>query len=733
MLQHPSWANLLHVLVGLCILVLIPILPAQAQTWTRPELEHSRRVEALIGELRTAEKIDLLLADSPGVPRLDIPPYHWWNEALHGVARNGRATVFPQAINLGATFDPALVRRVGEAISTEARAKFNLARRQGNRGQYAGLTFWSPNVNIFRDLRWGRGQETYGEDPLLTGSIGSAFVRGLQGDHPQYLKAAAAAKHFAVHSGPEAGRSSFNAEVRPIDLSQTYLPAFETLVKEADVEGVMCAYNRINGVPACADTDLLRDTLRGAWDFDGYVVSDCGAIGNIHGYHGYADSPEQAAALALKAGVGINCGSSWKSNLRAALDQGLASEEDLDRALRESLPTLFRLGLFDPPSRVPWRNLGEADLATPENHELARLVATQSMVLLKNEGVLPLNPDLSSLAVMGPTSTSAEVLLANYHGTSDRLSTFLEGMTGGIGGGTKVIHYPSIDIDGGSADENGWGISQAQTTDAIVACIGLSPRFEGEGMETAFGSDEAVIELPQHQVDWIRALREGYDKPLIVVVTGGSPRAIPDIHEMADAVIWSGYPGQAGGVALADLVFGRTNPSGRVPVTVPYRTDDLPPFEDYSMHGRTYRYLEGEPLYPFGFGLSYTRFTYGNLQLPTDFQIHASDSLRLSVELRNVGNREGGEVVQVYLGDPQAEGDLPRWQLVDFRRVELQTGERRTLEFSLPADLLQYYNAPGSRGANEKRLSIVVGGASPLPRAVELGAASPVRGEVNLK
>lgn len=697
-------------------------------------LKVSQRVDSLVAELETAEKIALLSADSPGVPRLDIPAYHWWNEALHGVARNGRATVFPQAINMAATFDDTLVRRTASVISTEARAKYNLSRDDdGSTGQYGGLTFWSPNINLFRDLRWGRGQETYGEDPYLTSRIGVAFVRGMQGDHPRYLKTAAAAKHFAVHSGPEAGRSSFDARVSDRDMVETYLPAFESLVREAGVAGVMCSYNRINGVPSCAHEPLLRDTLRGGWEFDGYVVSDCGAVGNIHGYHEYAESPEEAAALALRSGVNINCGNNWENHLPEAIRQGLASEEDLDRALREAFPVLFRLGIFDGEEDDPWRELGEEDISTGEHQALARKVAQKSMVLLKNEGqALPLSSDIPSLAVMGPVSTSAEVMLGNYYGTPERLSTFLEGISGAIGGGTKLIHYPGIDIDEGPVSERGWDIPQAQTTEAIVACIGLSSRFEGEAMEAVTGTEEPSAGLPEHQVEWIRALREGYDKPLVVVVTGGSPRAIPEIHEMADAVIWAGYPGQAGGEALADLIFGETPPSGKLPVTVPYRTDDLPPFEDYGMEGRTYRFLEKEPLYPFGFGLSYTTFAYGELRLEQE-ELGRGDTLSFSVRVENTGDRGGEEVVQVYLKDQESNVRVPRFRLVDFSRIYLESGESRTLRFRISPEVMRVTDEGGKRFYEAGRFAVFVGGASPMPRSGELGAREPATADFYLR
>lgn len=725
-------------LPGLCRCILPAIIlflavDARAQEWRDSAVDISSRVEALIDLLEPGEKIDLLSADSPGVPRLDIPPYHWWNEALHGVARNGRATVFPQAINLAATFDDSLVYRAASVISDEARAKYNLSRESGTKGtgQYAGLTFWSPNVNLFRDLRWGRGQETYGEDPYLAGRMGTAFVRGMQGSQPGRLKTAAAAKHFAVHSGPERERSSFDASVSNGDLAESYLPAFRKLV-EAGVAGVMCAYNRINGVPACAHEPLLRDTLRGAWDFQGYVVSDCGAVGNIHSYHRYVSSPTEAAAAAIGAGVDINCGSAWQEHLREAMEEGLVREPMLDRALSRALPILFRLGIMDPPGSGPWSELGAEDVAAPEHRSLAREAARESMVLLKNEGVLPLEAELPSLAVMGPGATSAEVLLGNYFGASGRLSTFLEGITAAVSPATKLIYYPGIDFASGSVTAAGWGISQAQTTEAIVACIGLSPAFEGEGME-AVGDGEAVAELPPHQREWIRALREGYEKPLIVVVTGGSPRAIPEIDEMADAVIWAGYPGEAGGEALADILFGKLNPSGRLPVTVPYATEDLPPFGDYAMEGRTYRYMENEPLYPFGFGLSYTRFSYGELRVPASFRVAAGDSLRFSVEVSNTGSRAGGEVVQVYLGGSDSVKEGPPLRLVAFQKVDLQTGERRLLRFSVSPDLLRTAPAGGAGGASERTITVYVGGASPLPRSEYLGAARPVSAEVNLR
>jgi beta-glucosidase len=585
-------------------------------------------------------------------------------------------------------------------------------------------------VNIFRDLRWGRGHETYGEDPFLTGRIGSAFVRGIQGDDARYLKAAACAKHFAVHSGPEATRHAFDATVSEEDLHETYLPAFETLVRDAQVECVMCSYNRINGVPACASANLLTTVLRGQWEFNGYVVSDCGALFNISGEHGYADSPEAAAALALRAGVGINCGSLWAAHLQGALDLGLVTEADLDRTLSVTLPTLFRLGLFDPQGSTPWDGLSPSVVGSMEHGALAREAAQKSIVLLKNNGALPLSTDLPGIAVIGPAAASIEVLLGNYHGLSAALVTPLEGISEAVNAGTTIEYHIGVQVDRGEVLPGSWPVYRSQQMNAIIAIVGLSPLLEGEAGETVFIDEADAIELPPHQVDLVRYLRDGYDGPLIVVVAGGSPRAIREIHDVADAVLWMGYPGQEGGRAVADILFGRVSPSGRLPVTVPFSTGDVPPFEDYNMSGRTYRFMQAPALYPFGFGLSYGSVSYSDLILEQSV-LGLSDTLVARVKLENRGPRAIEEVVQMYVADDADAESRPRTTLVGFSRVTLASGETREVPIRLLAR-----DFPGSNSMSRDRadsvFELMVGGSSPSPRSRELGAPRSVSARVTL-
>nr|HPR31443.1 glycoside hydrolase family 3 C-terminal domain-containing protein [Prolixibacteraceae bacterium] len=567
------------------------------------------RVGDLIRRMTPDEKISQMMYNSPSIERLDVPAYNWWNEGLHGVARAGRATVFPQAIALAATFDTDFLFRVATVISDEARAMHHASLRRGHRLQFAGLTLWSPNINIFRDPRWGRGQETYGEDPFLTSEMGKAFVKGLQGDDPNYLKTAACAKHFAVHSGPEKLRHSFDAQVTDKDLRETYLIAFEALVK-AGVESVMCAYNRTNGQPCCAHSLLLKKVLREEWAFTGHVVSDCWALVDFYQGHKVCCDSVEAAALALKAGVNLNCGSVYPS-LVDARKQGLVTEEEIDAALAPLLRTRFKLGLFDPPGSTPWDSLPESLIDCDEHRALARKAAVQSMVLLKNNGILPLRNDHAKYFVTGPNATSIEALLGNYHGVSSRMVTFLEGIAAAVEPGSQVQYRPGIVLDRPNVNPIDWALDEARNSDVIICVLGINSYLEGEEGDSILSptsGDRFEYDLPKHQIDFLQKLCRGREKPVVAVITGGSPMNLAPVHALADAVVLAWYPGEEGGNGLADILFGKEAPSGKLPVTFPKSFDQLPPYEDYSMAGRTYRFMTEDPLYPFGFGLSYSSF-----------------------------------------------------------------------------------------------------------------------------
>ena len=580
-----------------------------------PNNEIHKRVDDLLTKLTLQEKVDQLMFQAPAIDRLGIDEYSWWNECLHGVARNGRATVFPQAIGLGATFDPELMHRIGVAISDEARAKFNENRKRGYTGRYSGLTFWSPNVNLFRDPRWGRGQETYGEDPYLISRIGVSFVEGLQGSGP-WLKTAAMAKHYAVHSGPEKLRHEFDAVVSRHDLWNTYLPAFKALVTEAKVEGVMGAYNRTNGQACCAHSYLMDEVLRSRWDFDGYYVSDCWALVDLYGGHQLVETPVEAAAMALNAGCNLNCGNTYP-NLLQSIEQGLTTELEIDKNLRQLLPTRFKLGLFDPIGSVPYDNI-TTDVVRSQSHlDLSYEAATKSIVLLKNEGsVLPLDPDIESVFVTGPMATNSQALLANYYGVSDDLKTILEGIVGNVGDHTAIRFVQGALMDRPNVNPIDWYSDEAREAEVTIACMGISQLIEGEEGEaiaSPSAGDREYITLPPHQIEFLQLLRSKAKK-LIVVITGGSAISIPEVHDMADAVLYAWYPGERGGEAVGDIIFGEVNPSGKLPVTFVNDISDLPPYEDYDMSDRTYRYMASTPLYPFGFGLSYTNFEYGSIK-----------------------------------------------------------------------------------------------------------------------
>jgi len=646
-----------------------------------------KRVSDLLSRLSADEKINLLLYNSPGVHRLGIPAYNWWNEALHGVARAGRATVFPQAIGMAATFNDSLIQKVADVISDEARAKYNTAIKNNNRSQYPGLTFWSPNINIFRDPRWGRGHETYGEDPCLTGRTGTAFVKGMQGTDSRYYKTVACAKHFAVHSGPEPLRHEFNAVVSKNDLHNTYLPAFKKLVTEAKVGGIMCAYNRLDDLPCCGSTFLLQDILRKEWGFKGYVVTDCWALDDIFRYHHFVKTPEEAAAIAIRNGVNVECGNTLKT-LQEALRKGLITEADIDASLKVNLEILMKLGWFDPPEKNPWARISEKMVNSEANKQLARQTAAESMVLLTNKNnTLPFSPKLKSILVTGPNANDMDVLLANYNGNSGNLVTVLEGITNAVSASTVIFHNRGCDLTDTARQDIHWMINEA---DAVLAVLGLSPLLEGEHGDAYLseaGGDKKDISFPHAQLKYLKKLREKTNKPLVVVLTAGSAVELGEVEKIADAVLLAWYPGEQGGNAVADILFGKINPAGRLPVTFYHSSKDLPSFTDYSMKGRTYRYFGGSVQHPFGFGLSYTSFACSGLKVSAS---PSGYSFRFTVS--NTGKMDGDEVVQLYVRRINATSDEPVKQLKDFKRLKITKGKSVPVSLQLRKSDLEYYD-----------------------------------------
>ena len=705
---------------------------AAAPVFGDPTRPLAIRIEDLLARLTLAEKIGQLMHDSPAIERLGVPAYNWWNEACHGIGRNGRATVFPQVIGLGATWNRALLHEVATAISDEARAKHHADAAAGRRGQYQGLTFWTPNINIFRDPRWGRGQETFGEDPFLTGELGAAMVRGLQGDHPHLLKTAACAKHFAVHSGPEAERHGFNAQPTPKDLAETYLPAFEKLVR-AGVEAVMGAYNRTLDEPCCASRRLLVDTLRGRWGFQGHVVSDCAAIADFHEHHHVtADAPE-SAALAVRMGCDLNCGCTYNS-LYDAIQRRLISEAEIDTALRRLLATRFKLGLFDPPERVPWAATPRAVIDCPEHRALARRAAAESVVLLKNaDGILPLRRDPTSLLVVGPQAASGDALLGNYYGVSPRLVTILEGIMERVAEGTRLEYRAGCPLNQPPTPGTDYTFPTAKGAEVVIAVLGLDHTLEGEegdAVASTSGGDRAAIELPPCQRAFLLELRK-HARKLVLVLTGGSALAVPEEHECCDAVLQVWYPGCEGGGGVADVLFGEVSPSGRLPLTVPRRTADLPPMADYHMRGRTYRFAEIEPLFPFGFGLGYARLAYGPLTLSAG-TLASDQELTARTTITNSSDRAALETAQCYLVPPRSWLDAPRATLIGFQKIPVPAQGRVEVEFKLAADRFRQVDGAGRHVWAPGRYGLVVGAASPGPRAQALGAPAPATAEITL-
>ena len=675
----------------ICVLVvllaLLPLSHAQSlPPYKNPNLPLETRVNDLVSRMTLEEKVRQMQNAAPAIPRLDIPPYDWWNEALHGVARAGYATVFPQAIGLAATWDTKLMHEVADVISTEARAKHHEFVRENKYARYQGLTFWSPNINIFRDPRWGRGQETYGEDPYLTARLGVEFVKGLQGNDPRYFKVIATPKHYAVHSGPEPERHSFDAKAYERDLRETYLPAFRATIVEGKAYSVMCAYNRTNDEPCCANKKLMTDILRGEWGFNGYVVSDCGAIRDIWQGHKVVKSEAEASALAVRAGTDLTCGSEYVT-LLDAVRKGLITEAEIDTSLKRLMTARFRLGMFDPPEMVPYARIPFSENDTPEHRALALQSARESIVLLKNASrTLPLPKNLKSIAVIGPNADVPEVLWGNYNGRPSRLITPLAGIKNAVSANTKVVYAPGSTIAGESPQAQQMieeAVKAAREADASVLVLGLSARLEGEEMKVEIpgfrGGDRTDISLPQSQEALLKAV-VATGKPVVVVLLSGSALAVNWANDHAPAILQAWYPGGEGGTAIADVLFGDYNPAGRLPVTFYKSVDQLPPFTDYSMQGRTYRYFKGEPLYPFGYGLSYTTFAYSNLRVKS---VKVGEPAKVVVDVTNAGEREGDEVVQLYLTDVAASAPVPIRTLVGFERISLQPREKRTVTFAI--------------------------------------------------
>lgn len=680
----------------------------------------------LVAKLSLEEKSFQLVNGAAEVERLGIPAYNWWNEALHGVARAGVATVFPQAISLAATFDEELIERVADAISTEGRAKFNMQQKYGDTDIYKGLTFWSPNVNIFRDPRWGRGHETFGEDPYLSSRLGVRFVEGLQGHDENYLKAAACAKHFAVHSGPEDLRHSFNAVVSRQDLYETYLPAFKACVKEGKVEAVMGAYNRTNGEPCCGSKTLLQDILRKEWGFEGHVVSDCWAIKDFHEGHGVTGSALESVAMAMKNGCDLNCGNLFLY-IKAAVEQGLVEEERVDEALTNLFTARMKLGVLEKEGSTPFDSIPYTAVDSKEMKALNLEAAENCITLLKNENnLLPLDKTkIKTIGIIGPNADNRKALVGNYEGTASEYFTISEGIQEYVGEDIRVLvsegchlYKDRISVLSKGDDRISEVKGVCAASDVVVLCLGLDSGLEGEegdeGNQYASG-DKPNLQLPGRQQEVLEtAYASG--KPVILVLLSGSALAVNWADEHIPAIVQGWYPGAQGGRAIARVLFGEKNPEGRLPVTFYRSTEELPEFTDYSMKGRTYRYMKQEALYPFGYGLSYTEFTYSNVRASK--AAIGEDGITINATVSNSGSREGVETVQVYV-KADREG-TPNAQLKGICKTALRPGESREISVKLPIEAFALYDEQAINRVEAGEYVVYVGGNQPDSRSEKL-------------
>lgn len=681
------------------------------------------KAKKLVSQMTLMEKAAQLRYDAAPVERLGVPAYNYWNEALHGVARAGTATMFPQAIGMAAAFDEDAMERVGDIIATEGRAKYNEYSRHNDRDIYKGLTFWSPNINIFRDPRWGRGHETYGEDPYLTSRLGVRFVEGLQGDGP-VMKAAACAKHYAVHSGPEAIRHEFNAECSMKDMWETYLPAFEALVTEADVEAVMGAYNRTNGEPCCGHKYLMEEVLRGKWKFDGHFTSDCWAIKDFHEAHKVTKNARESAALALKSGCDVNCGNTYL-HLLAAVEEGLITEEEITTAAERLLTTRYLLGLFEGSEydEIPYEVV-----ECKEHVEAALDMARKGSVLLKNDGILPLDKSkLKTIGVIGPNADSRVALIGNYHGTSSRYITVLEGIQDEVEDEVRVLYSEGCQLFKDKTENLAWtqdriseAVITAEHSDVVILCVGLDETLEGEEGDTGnsdASGDKKDLHLPKVQEELIQKVT-AVGKPTVIMLMAGSAIDLNYAQEHCNGILLAWYPGARGGKAVADLLFGKVSPSGKLPVTFYKDLEGMPEFTDYSMKNRTYRYMEGEALYPFGYGL-----TYGKVQVKEARvlnEVTRESDIEVQVTAENRGNLRTEEVVQIYIKDLESPLAVRNYSLCAFGRVDLEAGESKTLTLRIPNRAMEVVDEQGNRHIDSKHFKLFAGISQPDKRSEEL-------------